>query len=89
MQAFSKILKVGKENRYSFDLTVFLAGQTIETASITTDSANLTIGSTNIDGNIASALFTGVAAGRATIDFEYSTESRSACTKVQIVIAEC
>ena len=89
MQAFSKVLRVGKENRFSFDLSSFADQQVIEGATISTASANLSIGSTSIDGNIASALFTGVTAGRAIVEVEYLTATRSSCNKVQLVIAEC
>lgn len=89
MQVFSKVLRVGKENRFSFDLSSFADQQLIDGATISTASANLSIGSTNIDGNIVSALFTGVEAGRAIIDVEYSTVTRGSCSKVQIAIAGC
>jgi hypothetical protein len=89
MIGWLKVLKVGKTERYSVDVTNFADGQTITSASFVSTGGLSTIGTTAIDGTIISALFTGVNVGTDFIDIEYSTATRSDCLKPQLVIKDC
>ena len=89
MIGWLKVLKVGKVDRYSVDLTSFADGQTITAATFVSEGGLVTIGTADIDGFIISALFTGVTVGTDFIDIEYSTATRSDCLKPQLVIKDC
>ena len=89
MIGWLKVLKVGKVDRYSVDLTSFADGQTLQSAHLQSWLGWLSIGTADIDGNIISALFTGVTVGTDFIDIEYATATRSDCLKPQLVIKDC
>ena len=89
MIGWLKVLKVGKVDRYSVDLTSFADGQAITSATFVSEGGLVTIGTADIDGLIISALFTGAAVGTDFIDIEYATSSRSDCLKPQLVIKDC
>lgn len=89
MIAWQKTLRIGKTDRYSVDVTNFADGQSITSATFASSLGLATIGATDIDGFIISALCTGVTSGTDIIDVDYSTSTRSDCLKSELVIRDC
>ena len=82
-------LKVGRSDRYSVDITSWLDGQSIASATITASIGYVTIGSVAIDGNIISATFAGVSLGVEVFDVAYETATRTGCIKAQLLVEAC
>ena len=86
---WAKSLKVGKIDRYSIDLTNWLDGQSIATATMVPASTFATAGAVSIDGNIISVLITGDNVGVEVFDINYATATRSGCVEAQLLIEAC
>ena len=86
---WAKSLKVGKVDRYSIDLTNWLNGQSIISATIAPVTGIATAGTTSIDGNVISWLITGVGLGVEKFDVAYTTATRSDCEEVQLKVEAC
>jgi len=89
MITFQEPVNVGKVERYSIDVSSFTTGQALISATVASSSGLITVGSTVIDGDIISALITGVNVGRAVVEFNYATATRTECSKVQLLVSEC
>jgi hypothetical protein len=87
---YSKRVKVGKTERYTFGLSKWLDGDTLTAATVTACGSGVTIGATTTDDGVVGFLATGVTAGRYTLIIEYSTATRSdsAIVEVQVVAAD-
>ena len=89
MIIWQKSAKVGKTDRFSADVSGFSADQTIVTASMTSLDSLVTVGGTVIDGDVVSALITGVTAGSETILIDVATATRSRCETVKLLVEDC
>ena len=90
MSTFERPLMVGKKDNYTLTLSgQYLAGEVITSSTVTTASALLTIDTDSNDGVTISALCTGVSAGDAELEFNWSTATRSGCEKHSVIIEQC
>ena len=86
-----KPLKVGKTDSYSLTVsTQWLGGETILSATATSDNAFITVGAVNIVDNVIYVYLTGVAAkNRVEVHFNYATATRTDCDYILVNVAEC
>jgi len=89
MTIWQKSAQVGKVDRFSADVKGFSAGQPITSITFTSTNGRVTISDAISDGDIVSALFTGVSVGSDEIEINVSTATRSRCSKVLLLVEEC
>ena len=89
MIIWQKSAQIGKTGRFSADAEEFTAGQPITLVTFTSANGLVTINDPTIDGDIVSALFTGVTAGADEIEINVSTATRVRCSKVTLLVQEC
>ena len=89
MIIWPKSAQIGKTHRFRADDEEFTAGQPITLVTFTSANGLVTINDPTIDGDIVSALFTGVTAGADEIEINVSTATRDRCSKVTLLVQEC
>ncbi len=75
--AWDKILKVGKTERYTYDVTEWLSGETLTSAQVTASGVNASISSVLIDGDTITFLATGLQVGTQELRVNFSTATRT------------
>lgn len=83
-----KRLSVGKTERYTVGVSQWLDGETLQSATVTSDE-KVTIGSSDIQDSIIGFFATGVSTGDCTIKLEFSTATRSDCYTITIIVNKC
>ena len=87
---FNRELQVSKTEAYEIDVSGWLATESITGLTVTESTGNATVISSEIQGGLLQVLVLGVSVGIASLDFEYSTVTRSRCYKANVrVIADC
>ena len=89
MQTFDKEVKVGKIQRYTFDVTKWLAGDALISASATVEGLKVTVSACDISAGVIGFFATGVSVGRETVHLSYATSTQSDCDSVGIIVEEC
>jgi hypothetical protein len=91
MTTFERPLLISKIDNFTFTLaSKYLANEVITSATVTTASGLLTIGTVSNSTNVISALCTGVAEGTAVLEYSWIlTSGRSGCKKVTTIIKNC
>ena len=89
MRVWQRKLKVGKVDVLGIDVTDWADGEAITGVTVTEPSGLTTVGATNISGGILTCSFTGVTAGQTTIEFSYTTATRSDCYDAVAIVEEC
>lgn len=80
-----KPVRVTKTERYTFDLTAWLKGESIASATLTGD-AKTTLSPTDINGGVIGWFATGVEKGVSVVHIDYTTATRSDCQTLRIVV---
>lgn len=90
---YDKPLKVGKRERYELtgsNLTAWLAGEALLSATVTPNSTYATLFQpADISGSTIGFMLDGVAAGRCKIHIEYATATRSDCVTKFVIVQNC
>lgn len=91
--AYEKPLKVGKRERYELtgsNLTTWLAGETLLSATVSPDTAKATLFQpADISGDTIGFLLDGVEAGLCRVHIDYTTATRSDCVTVAVIVKDC
>ena len=91
--SIDKPLHIGKTDTYSLTVSEkWLNGETIQSATPTTDSGHITLGSVSIVDNIIYVYLTGVSAtvkGGIDVHFDYTTATRSDCDFIKVKVEDC
>jgi hypothetical protein len=82
-----KQLRVSKTERYTFNLSGWLNGETIATATVTGD-AKATLSVADVSGGVIGWFATGVAKGVSLVHIEYTTATRSDCQTLRIIVID-
>lgn len=84
-------LKVGKVDQYFIDVDPdWLGAEQIASVTVASGGSAVTVGLTEISGSRISFTLTGVSAGSAVLDIDYSTSGgRSDCKHVTVFVVEC
>jgi hypothetical protein len=82
-----KPVKISKTERYTFNLSAWLNGEAIATATVTGD-AKATLSAADINGGIIGWFATGVAKGVSVVHIEYTTATRSDCQNLRIIVID-
>lgn len=86
---FPRRFIVGKTDSGSIDVSDWLDGETLTGQTVTSDGLTSVVDST-INGSLVTVRLKGVTSGNSEIHFEYSTATRSRCTKmIAVVIQDC
>lgn len=90
MATFERKLKVSKTDAYVLDVSDWASTETITSLTVADDTGLTTVGASQIDGTNLEVLLTGVSVGSAEIHFQFTTATRSNCSKETVkVIADC
>jgi hypothetical protein len=82
-----KHLRVSKTERYTFNLSAWLNGEAIATATVTGD-AKATLSTADISGGVIGWFATGVAKGVSVVHIDYTTATRSDCQTLRIIVVD-
>jgi len=80
-----KPVRVTKTERYTFNLSAWLNGETIVSAVLTGD-AKAALSAPDINGGIIGWFATGVEKGVSVVHVDYTTATRSDCQTLRIVV---
>lgn len=89
MQTFDKEVKVGKTQRYTWNVESFLGGDTLTSASVASELGLVTLSPCDIDGANISWFATGVSIGRDKLHVSYGTATQSDCDPLGVFVEEC
>ena len=79
-------LSVGHTDAVGIDVSAFADGDTIVSLSVADNTAFSSVGATQINGNVLTALITGVSTGVAELVFSYGTSERNDCVTLRVEI---
>lgn len=85
---FEKPLRVGKVERYEFDLVNWLGGEALQSATVAPD-AKATLVTSDIDGTVIGFFVEGAAKGACKVHLNYNTATRSDCFTVIVIVLDC
>ena len=90
MATFPRKLRISKREAYQLDVSEWLAGESVSSLTVDTDSSFLTVEATQIDGSLLKCICQGVSVGNAELHFQFTTATRSNCDKATVkVIDDC
>lgn len=89
MQIYEKDVKVGKTQRYVFNVFNWLAGGSLISASVTSQNGGVTLSSCDISNGNIGFFATGAVPGWDVIHITYATASQSDCDQLSVFVGEC
>lgn len=86
---FEKPLKVGKVERFEVDLSSWLNGEVLQSATVEPDITKATLTTSDISGGVVGFFLTGLGTGACKVHLNYTTATRSDCLTVIVIVLNC
>lgn len=86
---YVKALKIGKVERYELDLAAWLDSEPLVSATVTPTAEASQVGVVDIVGGVIGFFLTGVGSGVCTLEFNYTTATRTDCYKLYVRVTDC
>lgn len=87
---FEKPLRVGKRERYELDISNWLAGEPLVSATVSPDNNFASLeGIPDLTSGVIGFFLDGVQNGRCKIHVNYATATRTDCAAVTVIVLLC